>query len=98
MKNRAILGAYHMGSQELKRQKAHQRLSNVVLGQVHQRHCLAALRANLRPLRYCPYSHSAETCQHRVSPVHCHLSPSTNHLAPSCHALNVEPIQYHCCD
>ena len=85
-----------MGSQALKRQKAHQHLSDVVLGLVHQRHCLAASRANLRLLRYCPCSHSTKTCQHRVLPAHCHLSPLTNHLAPFCHVLTeLERIQYH---
>ena len=88
-----------MGSQELKRQKAHQHLSNVVLGLVHQRHCLAVSRANLRPLLCCPCSHSAKTYQHRVLQVHCHLSPSTNRLAPFCHALtDPEPIRDHCYD
>ena len=85
-----------MGNRELKRQKAHQHLSDVVLGLIHQRHYLAASRANLRPLRYCPCSHSTKTYQHRVLPAHCHLSPLTNHLAPFCHALNeLDRIRYH---
>ena len=98
MKSQAVLGAFHMESQELKRQKAHQHLSNVVLSLVRQKHYLAALRANLRPLRYCPCNHSAKTYRHRVLPAHCHLSPSTNHLAPFYHGLTVEPIQCHCYD
>ena len=61
-----------MGIQVLKRQKAHQHLSDVVLDLVHQRHCLAASRANLRLLRYCPCSHLVKTYQRQASLVHFH--------------------------
>ena len=95
MKSLAVLEASHMGSQELKRRKAHQHLSNVVSGLAHQIHYLVASRANLRPLRYYPCSHSVRTYRHRVLLAHCHLSPSTNRLAPFCHALNPELIRGH---